>query len=283
MACRIRKSLMNHVWRPLVEKAGYKIEDIPKTWNAYYDFFGEVQKKLRAQGMRKIYGIGLTMSTTGNDTNNQFNYFLNAYGGRDIVTPDGKLNADDPQVREAVIKALEYPTSLYKEGVIPPSAISWNDSDNNNAFHSKVIVMDLDGTISTEVAIMKSHPKDYDDIETMGLALDNNGKPIASSGEQRLRLDPERGKKRRGRQGFPEICDPAGSAQRMAESRPRPEHAADGVGRQRRSVVVRGPAPQGLCQFGLFGPTLPDFFTYNPAWAHVRNAHVWGTRGPTSS
>ncbi len=26
----------NHVWRPLVEKAGYKMEDIPKTWDAYY-------------------------------------------------------------------------------------------------------------------------------------------------------------------------------------------------------------------------------------------------------
>ena len=40
----------NHIWRPLVEKAGYKIDDIPKTWDAFYDFFKEVQKKLRAQG-----------------------------------------------------------------------------------------------------------------------------------------------------------------------------------------------------------------------------------------
>ena len=39
----------NHIWRPLVEKAGYKIEDIPKTWDAYYDFFKDVQKKLREQ------------------------------------------------------------------------------------------------------------------------------------------------------------------------------------------------------------------------------------------
>ena len=39
---------LNHVWRPLVEKAGYKIEDIPKTWDAFYDFFKGVQKKLRA-------------------------------------------------------------------------------------------------------------------------------------------------------------------------------------------------------------------------------------------
>ena len=29
----------NHIWRPLVEKAGYRMEDIPKTWDAFYDFF----------------------------------------------------------------------------------------------------------------------------------------------------------------------------------------------------------------------------------------------------
>jgi multiple sugar transport system substrate-binding protein len=50
--CAVRP---NHVWRPLVEKAGYKIEDAPKTWDAYYDFFKEVQKKLR---MRNVYGMG---------------------------------------------------------------------------------------------------------------------------------------------------------------------------------------------------------------------------------
>ena len=49
--CAVRP---NHVWRPLIEKAGYNIEDAPKTWDAYYDFFKEVHKKLRAQGMRKL-------------------------------------------------------------------------------------------------------------------------------------------------------------------------------------------------------------------------------------
>lgn len=42
--------LPNHVWRPLVEKAGYKMEDIPKTWDAYYDFFKEVQKSCVPRG-----------------------------------------------------------------------------------------------------------------------------------------------------------------------------------------------------------------------------------------
>src|ERR1700737_4008966 len=56
-------TLPNHVWRPLVEKAGYKMEDIPKTWDAYYDFFKEVQKKLKAQGMRHVFGLGFQVTT----------------------------------------------------------------------------------------------------------------------------------------------------------------------------------------------------------------------------
>src|SRR5437588_7070091 len=185
-------TLPNHVWRPLVEKAGYKMEDIPKTWDAYYDFFKEVQKKLRAQGTRNVYGLGLNVTTNGNDPNNVFNYFLTAYGGRDLVTQDGKLHIDDPQVKEAVIKALTYPTTAYKEVFVPPSAINWNDADDNNAFHAKTIVMDLDGTLSTEVAVLSQGKKeDYDDIVTMGLALSNEGKPVPSPAANACVLIPK--------------------------------------------------------------------------------------------
>src|SRR5438552_10767195 len=99
----------NHIWRPLVEKAGYNMEDLPKTWDAFYDFFKEVQKKLRAQGERKVYGLGFQMNTTGNDCNLLFDDFLLANGGQGVVSKDGKLHLDDPQVPEASIKALTYP------------------------------------------------------------------------------------------------------------------------------------------------------------------------------
>ena len=112
--CAVRP---NHVWRPLIEKAGYNIEDAPKTWDAYYDFFKEVHKKLRAQGVRNVYGMGFQLNTTGNDSNALFDYFLIAYGGKDIVTKDGKLHADDPQVKEAAIKTVTYPTTAYKRKV----------------------------------------------------------------------------------------------------------------------------------------------------------------------
>src|SRR5215471_1500805 len=150
-----------------------------KAWDAFYDFFKEVQKKLRAQGARKVYAMGFQLNTTGNDSNALFNYFLIANGGQDIVTTDGKLHLDDPKVREAAIKALTYPTTAYKEGFVPPGAINWNDADDNNAFHAKQIVMDLDGSLSTEVAIIKNE-QDYDDIVTTGLALGNDGKPVPS-------------------------------------------------------------------------------------------------------
>src|SRR5437899_11320119 len=77
--------------------------------------------------------------------------------------------------------AIHYPTTAYKERFVPPSAINLNDADDNNAFHAKQIVMDLDGTISTEVAVLSQGKKeDYDNIVTMGLALSNDGKPVPS-------------------------------------------------------------------------------------------------------
>src|ERR1700724_1992826 len=184
--------LPNHIWRPLVEKAGFTLEDLPKTWAAFYDFFKEVQKKLRAQGVRNVYGLGLNVTTNGVDPNNVFNYFLIAYGGQGIVTRDGKLHLDDPKVREAAIKALTYPTTAYKDGFVPPGAINWNDADDNNAFHAKQIVMDLDGTISTEVAVLSQGKKDdYDDIVTMGLPLSNDAKPVPAQAVSACGLIPK--------------------------------------------------------------------------------------------
>ena len=173
---------MNHIWRPLVEKAGYQMSDIPKTWDPYYDFFKDVQKKLRAQGMRNVYGLGFQMNTAGNDSNARANDFLIAYGGQDIVTKDGKLHLDDPKVRKAAIEMLTYPTTAYKEGFVPPGAINWNDFDDNNAFHAKQIVMDIEASLSTEMAIIKNQ-QDYNDIVVMGLALSNDGKPVTASKE----------------------------------------------------------------------------------------------------
>src|SRR5216683_1992449 len=167
-----------HIWNSLVEKAGYKIADIPNTWDAFLDFFKPVQDSLRKQGMRNIYAYGYQLTANGVDPIATYNAFLIAYGGKDLVLPNGKLNTDDPQVRAAAAKAIERLTTPYKKGYVPPGVVNWNDADDNNAFHAKLVVMDFDG-FSTEVAVYKNKAL-YDDIVTRGMPLGNDGKELSS-------------------------------------------------------------------------------------------------------
>jgi multiple sugar transport system substrate-binding protein len=251
------------------------MEDVPKTWDAYYDFFKEVQKKLRAQGVRNVYGLGLNVTTNGNDPNAVFNYFLIAYGGQGVVTKDGKLHLDDPKVKEAVIKALTYPTTAYKEGFVPPGAINWNDADDNNAFHAKQIVMDLDGTISTEVAIYTKKP-DYDDVVTMGLPLSNDGKPVPSQANNAHGLIPKGAKNVEVAKDFLKF---------FIQPQVNNEWLKTGLGRNIpcMPVVVKDdpwwlkedPHRVAYVNQGLLGPTVPAFWAYNPAYAQVQNEHSW--------
>jgi multiple sugar transport system substrate-binding protein len=266
----------HHVWRSLVEKAGLRIEDIPKTFDAYYDFFKDVQKRLRAKGERKVYGLGLQVTTNGNDPNNLFNHFLIAYGGAGIVTKDGRLHLDDPLVREAAIKALTYPATAYKEGFVPPGAINWNDADDNTAFHAKQIVMDFDGTISTEVAIIKDR-QDYDDVVTMGMPLSNDGKPVPAQVANGIALVPKGAKN-------PDVAKDF--LKYFIQPKVLNEVLKTGLGRSippMPSIVkndhwwFEDPHRAAYVELGLLGPTISEFYVFNPAYAQVRNEHVWAT------
>jgi multiple sugar transport system substrate-binding protein len=268
----------NHIWRPLIEKAGYTMEDLPRTWDAFYDFFKEVQKKLRAEGMRHIYALGFQLNTTGNDSNSLFNSFLIANGGQDIVTNDGKLHLDDPKVREAALRALTYPTTAYKEGFVPPGAINWNDADDNNAFHGKQIVMDLDGSLSTEVAIIKNQ-QDYNDIVTMGLALSNDGKPVPSQAGSLCGLIPK---------GAKSVAVAKDFLKYLIQPRVLNEYLKTGLGRNLPAMAAivkddpwwldpQDPHRVAYTSQGLLGLTVPTFWTSNPAYAQVQNEHVWAT------
>ena len=269
---------MNHIWRSLVERAGYQMSDLPKTWDAFYDFFKKVQKKLRAQGMRQVYGLGFQLATVGGNSNARFNDFVIAYGGQDIVTKDGKLHLVDPKVRKAAIEALTYPTTAYKDGFVPPGAISWNDFDDNNAFHAKQIVMDIEGSLSTEVAIINNQ-QDYNDIVVMGLPLSNEGKPVPAQQGSLCGLIPK---------GAHNVAVAKDFLKYLIQPQVLNELLKTGLGRNlpaMPTIVKRDPwwfdpkEPHRVAYVrqGLFSPTVPTFWTSNPAYAQVQNEHVWQT------
>ncbi len=174
----IKCSAMNiSIWRPLINEVGFQDSDIPKTQDDYYRFFETVQDKLRAKG-RRLFGLGFSMATKEADSGTLFHAFLNAYGGEGIVTPEGKLNIDDPAVRKGAITALERLTTPYKKGYVPPGAINWGDVDNNNAFYARQIVMTPNATISIAVAQMEKQEQYLKEIITQGLPLGNDGKEV---------------------------------------------------------------------------------------------------------
>src|SRR5260370_34129911 len=109
-----------HIWRSLVEKAGYKISEMPHTGDTFLDFFKPVQDSLRKQGMRNIYAYGYHLTANGVDPIATYNAFMIAYGGKGPVTPDGKLHPDDPQVRAAAAQAIARPTPPVKADPVPP-------------------------------------------------------------------------------------------------------------------------------------------------------------------
>ena len=50
------------IWKDMVEQAGFKESDIPKTWKAYWDFWcDKVQPALRKATGQRIYGVGQPM------------------------------------------------------------------------------------------------------------------------------------------------------------------------------------------------------------------------------
>jgi multiple sugar transport system substrate-binding protein len=179
-------------------------------------------------------------------------------------------------VREAAIKALTYPSEAYKQGFVPPGAINWNDADDNTAFHAKQIVMDIDGTISTEVAIIKER-QDYDDVVTMGFPLSNDGKPIPAQVAAAVAMIPKGAKNPDVAKDFLKyLIQPSVTNERLKTGLGRSIPAMPSIV-QNDHWWFEDPHRKAYVELGLLGPSIPEFYVYNPAYAQVRNEHVWAT------
>ena len=267
-----------HIWGSLVEKAGLKLSDAPKTWDAFWDFFKPAQKELRGKGMRKIYALGLQITTVGpNDGNGLFQAFVIANGGN-MVTPDGRLHTDDPKVREAAIKSVAYLTDAYKQGYIPPEALSWNDADDNNSFHEKVFLVDFDGTISTELAMIKDTQAYMNDVVTTGLPNGNDGQPMAAQVGAGGGFIPK---------GARNVEVAKDLMKYWMQPNVMNANLKAGLGRWVPAVpqVVKDdpwwtdPADPHRAPYvgeAVLGPTTSNYEGFNPAWGQVSAEQLWG-------
>ncbi len=266
------------IWRTLVEEAGYQMSDIPKTWDKFFEFFEPVQDKLRKKGMRHVYGLGLTLSTTGADPYNLFNQTLVAFGGAGIVTPDGKLHADDAKVQKALANSLVMLTTPYKKGYVPPSAINWGDPDNNNAFHAKEVVMTPNDTISISSAVIDNKQWYYHDIVTQPMPLDNDGNKVSVllSVPQAFVLKGA-GNIDGAKSFLKYLIEPANLDNYLKQAKARWLPVMPSIVKSDSYWLdPSDPTRVAAITQGVLGPTAVWPSVYNPGFAQVDAEHLWG-------
>lgn len=269
-------TLMEEIWRPLIEEAGFHDKDIPTTQDAFYDFFQTVQDKLRSKGKR-IFGLGYSMAAKEADAGTLFHAFLVAYGGGGIVLPNGKLNIDDPVVRKAATTTLERLTTPYKKGYVPPGAINWGDVDNNNAFYAKQIVMTPNATISIAVAQAEKPDQYFKEIITTGIPNGNDGKPVPGILAVSPCLIPKGAKNVDGAKALlKDFIRPETLGNYIKETRARylPVMMST-IKNDAYWTDPKDPHRPIAVEAGLVKPSIPWWMNYNPAYSAVLSEQVW--------
>ena len=150
-----------HVWKSLLQKAGFSVADIPREWDAFWSFWcDQVQPAVRkALSRDDIWGAALPMSIAS-DTDIQFLQFVVA-NQASYVTRDGRLVIDDPEIRRKLIKAIASYTAIARKGCTPPDSVTWTDYGNNEKFLTQAVVMATNVSLSIPNALKRERPEEY--------------------------------------------------------------------------------------------------------------------------
>ena len=138
--------------------------------------------------------------------------------------------------------------------------------------------MDLDGTISTELALY--HKKEeYDDIVTMGLPLDNGGKPIPSQLGVAGAFIAKNAKNVEVAKDFLKY---------LIQPKVVNEYLKAGLGRALPPMPglvkndpfwldPKDPHRSAYARQGMLDPTVPVYPIFNPGYAEADAQQIWGT------
>jgi multiple sugar transport system substrate-binding protein len=187
-----RQTMHIQYWKDMLEKAGFKESDVPKTWNAYWDFWcTKAQAGYRKASGQRIFSVGAPMGVDSSDSFYSFLTYMDAYNVK-VVDDNGKLLVDHPEVKKGLVAAVKDYASTIEKGCTPPSAVNWKDPDNNVAFHNKQIMMTHNATISIAAKWLDDANNDklapeeraqakanyYEKIATAGFPTKPDGKPM---------------------------------------------------------------------------------------------------------
>lgn len=164
-------------WRDLLKLAGRSDKDIPKNWDAFWQFWEQVQDILRTQHNIKIYGLGFPMSSGAGDTYQTFEHILEAYNIQ-VLDSQGQLQVDTPKVRQGIIDSLDWYTKFYKQGYVPQDAVNWLNPDNNRSLLNRLVVMTPNNSLSIPAAVRQDPDTYHNKLGTLEFPKKPNGKAM---------------------------------------------------------------------------------------------------------
>jgi multiple sugar transport system substrate-binding protein len=138
--------------------------------------------------------------------------------------------------------------------------------------------MDLDGTISTELAMIHD-PEKYNDVVTLGLPNDNAGKPIASPLGVSGAFVPKGAKNIDVAKDFVKyVIQPtvAGAYLKAGLGRWLPA-IPDIVKSDPWWTDTKDPHRLAYVTQGVLGATVPHHYCFNPGWSEANAAQTWGS------
>ncbi|MEM1168316.1 MAG: ABC transporter substrate-binding protein [Cyanobacteria bacterium P01_H01_bin.35] len=169
----MQRGIHIHYWHDLIRQAGLE-EEIPQKWDEFWQYWQKAQKVLGQQGQDNIYALGLPMSIYSSDTYFIFEQMLEVNNLK-ILDKQGKLQVDKPEVRQKIIEILDWYTSFYKNGYVPPNAVNWLNSDNNSNFLNRKTLMTINPTMSIPASQQEDEEIYLNQMRTIEFPNNPNG------------------------------------------------------------------------------------------------------------
>lgn len=164
-------------WRDLLGQVGRTQSDIPKEWDAFWEFWKQVQNDLRGQQKQNIYGLGFPFSSGSTDTYYLFEQILEAYNVQ-LLDSKGQLLLNDPKVRQGIVDSLEWYAKFFREGYVPPDAVNWLNPDNNRSLLNRGVVMTPNSSLSIPAALRQDPDTYRNKLGILEFPNKPNGKPM---------------------------------------------------------------------------------------------------------
>ncbi len=164
-------------WRDLLKQVSRSESDIPKEWNAFWEFWKQMQDNLQARQKQEIYGLGFPISIAASDTYYLFEQILEAYDVQ-ILDSKGQLLLNDPKVRQGIVESLRWYAKFYQQGYVPPDAVNWLNPDNNRNLLNRVVVMTANATLSIPASVRQDLDTYRNKLGILEFPNKPNGKPM---------------------------------------------------------------------------------------------------------